>query len=67
VFARGHDAPGDFVPQDERERMARGDSAVREPDVGVADTAARHFDDDLVSRGNQRRELVQAQWLSGCE
>jgi hypothetical protein len=36
-------APGDFMTQNQRKKMARGNAIERKTDVGVTDAAARYF------------------------
>jgi hypothetical protein len=47
-FAHGDDLTGDFVPQDQRERMTGRHAIKRKSNISVAYAAAGNFDDDFV-------------------
>jgi hypothetical protein len=45
------------VAQDQRKRMARGDTVVGEADIRVTQAATGNFDDDVIGRRIERREF----------
>ncbi len=48
VFSREHNPPRDLVTENERQRLSRRHTGVRETDVRVTHATACHLDDDVV-------------------
>jgi hypothetical protein len=65
VFADSDDPAGDFVPKDERKRMARRHTIKCKPDIRMTDTAARNLNNDFVRAGSKLREFARLQWSVG--
>jgi hypothetical protein len=48
VLSGPHDATGNFMSEDQRQRVACGNALIGKSDVSVANPAAYYFDDHFV-------------------
>ncbi len=61
--AQARDLARDFMPQHERRLFERGNVVVNVMQVGMADSASRHFDEDFARRRSGRGNFFDRQRL----
>src|SRR5208282_190439 len=64
LVAGGDNTPADFMAEHERQSFPRRNAIHGKADIGMADAAARDFDDHLFRRGFERRELPALERLT---